>query len=344
MRKVPVNEAVGLVLCHDITRIIPGEEKCRAFRKGQLITPADVPRLQDLGKEHIYVWESVRDIVHEDEAALRLARHIAGPGLSWSEPNQGRVSLQAQHDGLLKVRTDQLSQINNLDDVIVATLHNNRVVRKGQTVAGTRIIPLTVERSILEEAENICCQPPVPLLTVKPFQPLWVGIITTGSEVYQGRIQDGFSRVLRRKTVPFGARVLGQVIVPDDPYHTSIEIRQMIAEGCELILVTGGMSVDPDDVTPVGIRNSGAEVVFYGAPVLPGSMFMLGYLGHVAICGLPGCVMYNRTTILDLVLPRIFAGERISRAEIVALGHGGLCQECKVCRFPACAFGKSTVI
>ena len=136
---------------------------------GQLITLADVPRLQDLGKEHIYVWESVRDIVHEDEAALRLARHIAGPGLSWSEPNQGRVSLQAQHDGLLKVRTDQLSQINNLDDVIVATLHNNRVVRKGQTVAGTRIIPLTVERSILEEAENICCQPPVPLLTVKPF-------------------------------------------------------------------------------------------------------------------------------------------------------------------------------
>lgn len=340
MRKVPVTKAVGMVLCHDITRIIPGVEKCRAFRKGQMITPGDVPELLKLGKEHVYVWESVGDLVHEDEASLRLARHAAGPGLTWELPNQGRANLKAARPGLLKVKTEQLILINSLDGVIFSTLHNNRVVTKGQVVAGTRVIPLTIQRSILEEAETLAALPE-PLLTVKPFQPLGVGIITTGSEVYHGRIQDGFGPILRQKLVPYGASILGQVIVPDDPDTISREIQRFIADGAGLVLVTGGMSVDPDDVTPLGIRAAGAEIAFYGAPVLPGSMFMLGYQGDVPICGLPGCVMFNHITILDLVLPRIFAGERISRSEIIALGHGGLCEECSTCRYPACAFGKS---
>jgi molybdenum cofactor synthesis domain-containing protein len=325
MRKVPVTEAVGMVLCHDITRIVPGIEKGRAFRRGQVITPGDIPKLLDIGKENIYVWESDETLIHEDEAALSLARHAAGPGLRWDQPNQGRVNLRAVHDGL--------------EDIAMATAHNNRIVTKGQIVAGTRVIPLAVHRDILEEAEEICSQPG-PLITVKPFQPLWLGVVTTGSEVYSGRIQDGFCSVIKQKAAPFGAKVLGQVIVPDDPYMISKEIHQYIAEGAELVLVTGGMSVDPDDVTPTAIRATGADVISYGAPVLPGSMFMLAYLGHVPVCGLPGCVMFNSITIFDLLLPRIFAGERIRRQDIMALGHGGLCDECAVCHFPACSFGK----
>ena len=339
MRKVPVTEAVGMVLCHDITRIIPGREKGRAFRRGQVITPGDIPTLLDLGKEHIYVWESEETMIHEDEAALSLARHAAGPGLRWDQPSQGRVNLRALHDGLLKVDVNQLNSVNSLDDIAMATAHNNRVVTKEQIVAGTRVIPLAVRRDILEEAEEICSQAG-PLLTVKPFQSLWIGVVTTGSEVYSGRIQDGFCSVIKQKASLFGAKMLGQVIVPDDPFLISHEIRQFIAQGAELVMVTGGMSVDPDDVTPVGIRATGANVVSYGAPVLPGSMFMLAYLGHVPVCGLPGCVMFNSVTIFDLILPRIFAGERVSKADIVALGHGGLCDECADCRFPACSFGK----
>ena len=200
MRKVPVTEAVGMVLCHDITRIIPGCEKGRAFRRGQVITPGDIPKLLDLGKEHIYVWEPEIDLIHEDEAALRLARHAAGPGLSWDQPNQGRVNIRATRKGLLKVQVDRLHQLNELDDVVMATLHNNRVVAKDQVVAGTRVIPLAIQRHLLEAAEEISGKPS-PLITVKPFQPLWVGVVTTGSEVYSGRIQDGFA-ALSAKTAP----------------------------------------------------------------------------------------------------------------------------------------------
>ncbi|NLJ77035.1 MAG: molybdopterin-binding protein [Peptococcaceae bacterium] len=339
MRKVPVTEAVGMVLCHDITRIIPGREKGRAFRRGQVITPGDIPTLLDLGKEHIYVWETGNSLIHEDEAALSLARHAAGPGLKWDQPSQGRVNLRAAYDGLLKVHVKQLNKLNNTNDVVMATAHNNRYVKEGQIVAATRITPLAVHSDILKEAERICTKES-PLLEVKPFQSLWLGVVTTGSEIYSGRIRDGFCSIIRQKTAVFGAKMLGQVIVPDDPHLICAEVRQFVAEGAQMVLVTGGMSVDPDDVTPVGIRATGAEVVSYGAPALPGAMFMLAYLGRVPICGLPGCVMFNGVTIFDLVLPRIFAGERISREEIVSLGHGGLCAECTTCHYPACSFGK----
>ena len=338
MREVPVEEAVGLILGHDVTRIIPGREKSRAFKKGHVIQREDIARLLDLGKKHIYVWETVPGMVHEDEASLRLARLSAGPGVVWDGPNQGKVSLSAAHDGLLKVRADVLGQVNALEGVALSTLHNNRPVAKGKVVAGTRVIPLMIGEEILAAAERLCDGEP--LLQVKPLESLWVGLVTTGSEVYEGRIKDGFCSVVRQKVTPLGGRLLGRVIVPDDARVIAAEIRRLVGEGAQLVLVTGGMSVDPDDVTPAGIRGTGAEVVFYGTPILPGSMFMLGYLGRVPVCGLPGCVMFNRTTVFDLLLPRIFAGERLTRAEIVALGHGGLCEECEVCRFPACAFGK----
>ncbi|NLW44094.1 MAG: molybdopterin-binding protein [Syntrophomonadaceae bacterium] len=344
MRKVPVGDAVGMTICHDITRIIPGEKKSREFRRGDVITPGDINRLRLLGKESVYVWEPDSEHIHEDEAALRLARHAAGPGLAWSEPNQGKVVLIAQHDGLFKVQVDRLNMINRIGDLAIATLHNNRVVKKGEVVAGVKAIPLTVHRSKLDEAEKICCRPPEHLLSVKPFLSLWTGVVITGTEVYSGRIQDGFGSLLRRKTAPFGARMMGQVIVPDSVEVIAEEIRYLVSDGAELILVTGGMSVDPDDVTPMAIRATGAEVVFYGAPVLPGSMFMLAYRGHVPVCGVPAGALFHKVTILDLILPRIFAGERIEREDIILMGHGGLCQDCPVCHYPNCTFGKTTSV
>lgn len=340
MRKVPVEDAVGLTLGHDITKIVPGREKYRAFRRGHIVCEQDIARLKDMGKEHIFVWEPDDNLVHEDEAALRLAQAAAGAGVVFSEPSQGRVNLKADYDGLLKVQLAQLNWINNLDSVIFSTLHNNRVVAQNQVIAGTRVVPVAIEKAILEEAVRLGREP-VPLLTVKPFHPLWAAVVTTGSEINSGRIKDGFGKTMRQKINPYGGRWMGQTIVPDDPQLITREIQNFIAGGADLILVTGGMSVDADDATPNAIRACGAEVVFYGAPVLPGSQFMLAYQGHIPVLGVPGGVMYNKVTTLDLLLPRLFAGDIISRADIVALGHGGLCEECQVCRFPACPFGKA---
>lgn len=342
MRKVAVEEAVGLILGHDITRIVPGQKKYCAFRRGHRITTEDIPSFLSLGKKNILVWEPDDNLTHEDEAAFRLAAAAAGPGIEWTEPNQGRVNLKASYDGIFKVQNETLNWINNIDHLIFATIHNNRTVVKGQRVAGTRIVPIAIDNTDLEEAEKLCSQP-TPLLRIKPYQPLWVGVINTGSEINSGLIRDGFAKVIRRKIVPFGGRWLGHVTVPDNAEVIAQEIQNFIAEGAQLILLTGGMSVDADDVTPNGIRKSGAEVVFYGAPVLPGSQFMLAYQGNVAICGVPGGALFNRITTLDLLLPRIFCGEEISRADIIALGHGGLCDECAVCHYPLCPFGKSSI-
>ncbi|HPT69206.1 MAG TPA: molybdopterin-binding protein [Syntrophomonas sp.] len=343
MRKVAVEEAVGLTLGYDITRIVPGREKYRAFRRGQVICPEDISKLKDIGKEHIYIWDPDDDMVHEDDAALRLAQCAAGSGLYWGEPNQGRVNLKADYAGLLKVQVEGLNMLNNLEDIVFATLHNDRVVVEGQTVAGTRVVPVAVDQKLMFEAEKICADV-APILSIKPFKPLWTAIVTTGTEVNSGRIKDGFASVIRNKITPYSGRWMGQVIVPDDPELISREIHNFVAEGVQLVIVTGGMSVDADDATPQAIRKSGADVVFYGAPILPGSQFMLAYQGHVPICGVPGGALFSRKTTLDLLLPRIFAEDRIERSDIVAMGHGGLCEECKQCHFPQCPFGKTTVL
>ncbi len=340
MRKVAVEESVGMTLGYDITKIIPGAEKYRAFRKGQIITASDIEKLKDIGKEHIYIWEPDENLLHEDDAALRLAKMVVGPGLNWTEPNQGRVNLWADHDGLLKVQVERLNQLNNLDEIVFATLHNDRVVIEGQTVAGTRVVPVAIDRQIIETAEKICAGL-TPMLTVKPFKALWVAVVTTGTEVNSGRIKDGFARIIRQKIAPFGGRWMGQVIVPDDPELITREIHNFVAEGAGLVVVTGGMSVDADDATPQAIRDTGANVVFYGAPILPGSQFMLAYQGHIPICGVPGGALFSRKTTLDLLLPRIFAGDVINRMDIVTMGHGGLCEECAICHFPQCPFGKA---
>lgn len=339
MKKVSIHQAVGMTLSHDITKIVPSKEKIRAFKRGHIITSADIPLLQDLGKENIYVWEQDENFIHEDEAALRLATAISGKGISWGNPNQGKVSLKAEHEGLLEIDVKGMDEINNIEGIILASLRRGQVVDKDTIIAGTRIIPLAIEKDILKNAEQICCDYQ-PIISVIPFLPLRVGIVTTGNEVYHGRIKDGFCSVLQQKIIPYHADLINQVIVPDSPEVISAQIQQLIKEGAQLIFVTGGMSVDPDDVTPTGIKQTGAQVAFYGVPVLPGSMLMLAYLDDVPICGIPGCVMFNGITSLDLILPYLFTGQKISRSQIVKLGNGGLCQECSTCYYPNCSFGK----
>lgn len=340
MRKVAVGEAVGLELGYDITKIVPGTEKYRAFRKGHVITEDDIPKLLDMGKEHIFVWEPEEGLIHEDEGAIRLAKLAAGTGLTLTEPSQGRVNLKADIDGLLKVNVELLNKMNHLTDIVFATLHNNRSVSKGQLVAGTRVVPIAVPKVTLEEVEKLTASS-APMLTVKPFLPLKVGIVTTGSEVYSGRIKDGFADVIKQKISPFGGNILGQAFAPDKYNIITEEILNFLEKGAELVIVTGGMSVDADDVTPQGIKETKADVVFYGAPILPGSQFMLAYKDGIPIIGVPGGALYSRKTTLDLLLPWLFAQDPINYANIAAMGHGGLCEDCKVCHFPQCSFGKA---
>ena len=339
MKQVPVADAVGMVLGHDITRIVPGEFKGPAFKKGQVITAADIPRLLEIGKEHVFAFDLADGNVHEDDAALRIARAAAGPGLTLTEPVEGKVNLVASQAGLLKVRAAPLCRLNAIEDVMFATLHNNRPVNSQTPVAGTRVIPLTVGEETVAAAEAVCGSD-FPLIEVRPFISCKVGVVTTGSEVYHGRIADRFGPVLHGKFAELGSTVIRQVFVSDDVDMTANAICSLRDEGAQLIAVTGGMSVDPDDQTPAGIRAAGGNVVTYGAPVLPGAMFMLAYLGDVPVVGLPGCVMYYRTSIFDLTVPRLLTGERLTRADIITMGHGGFCSACDPCRYPACAFGK----
>ncbi|PRR69500.1 molybdopterin-binding protein [Neomoorella humiferrea] len=342
LQRVRVEDSVGTVLAHDLTKIVPGEFKGRRFKKGHIIQAEDIPELLTMGKEHLYVMALGPDEIHEDEVAIRLARAAAGDGdhgLEFSEPQEGKVNIIAARDGLLKINMAILEDVNSRPEVILATLHNNYPVRAGQVVAGTRLIPLVGPRAEIERIEEIC-RLAGGIIRVAPYRRLRVGLITTGNEVYKGRIKDAFGPVVRAKIADYGSKVEGEEIVPDDAEAIRQAITAMIDAGMEMVVLTGGMSVDPDDVTPEGIRRSGAEVVTYGAPVLPGAMFMLAYLGEVPVMGLPGCVMYYRATIFDLVLPRICAGERLTRKDIAGLAAGGLCQGCTQCRYPACAFGK----
>jgi hypothetical protein len=339
MKQVPVDEAVGMVLCHDITRIVPGEFKGRMFRKGQRIQEKDIPLLKDLGKEHLYVFELREGWIHEDDAALRIAGAAAGPGITLSGPSEGRVNLVAAEHGLLKVDVEALSRINNVEEVVFSTLHTNQPVSAGRPVAGTRIIPLVTREANVAEVEEIC-RKTAPVVSIRPFRPLSAGIVTTGSEVFSGRIQDRFGPVLKTKFAELGSQVMGQVLVSDDIQKTVDAIHGFINQGAGMVAVTGGMSVDPDDQTPAAIRAAGCKVVTYGAPTFPGAMFMLAYLDGVPVVGLPGCVMYYRASIFDLVIPRLLAGDILTRADIAAMGHGGFCSSCPDCRYPICAFGK----
>jgi molybdopterin biosynthesis enzyme len=339
MQSLPVSQAIGHVLAHDVTRIVPGVSKGPAFKKGHIIKAQDIETLLDMGKANIYVLALSSEQVHEDTAAVRIASAAAGPGLKMTAPCEGRINLASQYPGLLKVNTQALTCLNSIRDVVFATLHGNHRVESGQPVAGTRVVPLVVSDQLVSEAEALCRRHH-PLISVKAFKSLPVGMIITGSEVFLGRIKDQFGPVVRKKFNALGSRIVRQIYVGDDSSKMVEGIRSLIDGGAKMVVLTGGMSVDPDDRTTAGIRSAGAQVVTYGAPTFPGAMFMLAYMGHIPVLGLPGCVMYHRTSIFELVVPRLVAGERLGREEIVQLGHGGFCAGCTPCRYPLCGFGK----
>lgn len=341
IQTIKVEEAVGKVLSHDITKIVKGESKGASFKKGHIIKIEDIPELLKLGKENIYILDLDQTDVHEDNAGIRLGNAVSGTGTIWSGPKESRVNIYAEYEGLLKVNIPALEEINDLPDVILSTLPNNTVVKKGDLLAGTKVIPLVVPEQTVLTAENICRQAGW-VVKVLPFQSLKFGVVITGNEVYKKRIRDGFGPVIKEKVEAYGSSVLGVDFAPDDVEVIASKINKMSDDGADIIIVTGGMSVDPDDVTPKAIRLTGANVEKYGSPALPGAMFMLAYLGDIPVMGVPACGMFFKITIVDLLLPRLLAGERVTRRDIVALANGGLCKACPECRYPNCTFGKGS--
>lgn len=338
MRRIETIHAVGHVLCHDLTRIVPREYKGAQFCKGHVVTEEDIPMLLSMGKEHLFVWEMDDDHLHENDAALRLGALCQNEFMQASDIREGKLELTATRDGLFTVDTERLLQINSLDEIMIATRHTNTAVKAGDKLCGTRVIPLVIAKSQIEKAEAIGAGKP--LMTLTPFKPLKAGIVTTGSEVFHGRIEDKFTPVVQDKIAAFGVETVAHITTDDAVGHIREAIATMRAQGVDLILCTGGMSVDPDDCTPAAIRDSGARIVTYGAPVLPGAMLLVGYYADgVPVLGLPGCVMYAKATVFDLLLPRIVAGVEITKRDIVKLGCGGLCLNCKVCTYPNCGFG-----
>jgi molybdenum cofactor synthesis domain-containing protein len=342
MKLIKTEDAVGQVLCHDITQIIKGVTKDAIFRKGHIITEEDIPVLLSVGKDNIYVWENDDTMLHENDAARILYSLCENKYMRGSDIKEGKIELIAECDGLLKVDREILKRVNSLGDMMIATRHGDTVVHTGDKLAGTRIIPLVIKKEKMEQANKVCEGRPI--LTIKPFGKKKVGIITTGNEVYHNRIQDTFTPVVIEKLEEFQAEVIYHEICDDNHERITAACMKAVEAGADVVICTGGMSVDPDDRTPLAIKNTGAEIISYGSPVLPGAMFLLAYYHKgeqvIPMVGLPGCVMYGKRTVFDIVLPRIMAEDMVTADELAALGEGGLCLSCQVCTYPNCGFGK----
>ena len=342
LKKIKLKEAVGTQLAHDITEIRPGEFKGPAFSKGHTVCDEDICHLQKLGKNHLFLIDLAEDEIHENQAAAILAKGLAGNGICWEDnPKEGKINLYAENDGLLTVNVASLAALNMVEEVMCATLHNHTQVKKGELVAATRAIPLVMKRAPIERAAVIAGQNGG-VLSVQPLRRAKAGLVITGNEVYHGLIEDRFAPVLTDKIKALGSEVAGVAFAPDDANAISNAIRSHLEKNCDLILLSGGMSVDPDDVTRKGIRQAGANEFNYGAAVLPGAMFLVAYIGEVPLLGVPACGLHHRTTVLDLVLPRVLAGEKVAKKELAFFGHGGLCRDCPECSFPHCPFGKGS--
>ena len=340
IKRIRVEDAVGRKLAHDITEIRPGEFKGAAFSKGHTVCNEDICHLQKLGKNNLYLVELEEGEIHENQAAAILAQALAGEGIVWeNKPQEGKIKLLAEIDGLLVVDSTTLAAFNMVDEVMCATLHSHTLVKKGDQVAATRAIPLIMKSAPIERAAAIARQNGA-VVSVKPLRHIRAGLVITGNEVYHNLIEDRFAPILTQKIKALGSEVAGLTFAPDDANVICDAIRSHLEDGCDLLLLSGGMSVDPDDVTRKGIRLAGADEVHYGAAVLPGAMFLAAYIGDVPILGIPACGLYHRITVLDLILPRILAGEKIGKTELAFLGHGGLCRDCAECTYPLCAFGK----
>ena len=339
MKQIRIEDAVGCILSHDVTKIVPGEFKGRLFKKGHVIKEEDIEKLLDIGKEHIYVWKPKENELHENDAAIRIKDLVLGEGCTISEEiKEGKIDFFADRQGVLKINKDLLLKLNMVGEIIVSTMHNNTPVKKGEKIGATRVIPLIINEEKIIEAENLIKEK---IIRVEEIKPKKAVLITTGNEVYKGRIKDAFLPVMEEKLGYYGSEIIRQVILPDDKEMISENIIKAIEEDkVDVVICTGGMSVDPDDVTPSAIKDCNGEIVTYGAPVLPGAMFLLAYYKNTPILGVPSCAMYAKRTILDLVLPRVLADEKLTFEDIASYGNGGMCLSCEICSFPHCSFGK----
>lgn len=337
MKKIRVEDAVGMALCHDITAMRDGF-KGAAFKRGHVISQEDIPALLDLGKRTVFVWEDNAGEIHEEDAALRMAAMAPVEGAHYTAPSEGKVLLMADQRGMFRVDTALLQKINSIGDITISTLPDHYPVEPGARLASMRIVPLVTKEEQILRAEQLCAEKK--LLDLRPYQEKKLGVIITGSEIYSGRIQDKFEPVVRAKMKQYPAQILGVTICDDDLDMITSEAKKFLDQGADLLIFTGGMSVDPDDLTPTAIRTLGADIVTHGVPSQPGNMTLVAYLGETAILGVPGAAISLPTTIFDVLLPQIFAGDSITKADLIRLGDGGLCQLCKSCHFPNCTFGR----
>lgn len=339
MKKVKVEDAIGMVVAHDLTKIVPGEFKGAAFKKGHIIEVKDIEELKFIGKNHVYIIEMNSEMLHEDQAALELGQAIGGENTYIKSPSEGKVNILAAWDGLLKINTSLLYEINYIKDIVVSTLHNNTVVEKDTIVSATKVTPLVVEKRYINQVKDIL-RNVSGIIDIIPFKVQKVGIVITGTEIYEGIITDKFAPILKEKVSNYKAIVEDVIFVPDDLEKTTNAIEIFKSRGCSLIICSGGMSVDADDLTPVAIEKVASEIITYGSPVIPGAMFMLAYSDDITYVGIPACGMFSKITVFDVLLPRIMAKDKISKREINELSHGGLCLKCNICHYPICPFGK----
>ena len=339
MKEMKTKDAVGQVLCHDITVIIKDVKKGVAFKKGHVIEEKDIEVLLSLGKDNIFIWEKEDGQVHENDAAQILLNLCADENMNHSDVSEGKIDISAKEDGLFVVNLDLLNKVNSLGEIIIATRSNYYPVKKNDKLAGTRVIPLIINEEKLNMAKDIVKDEKI--LSLHKFKPHKVGVIATGNEIYYKRIEDTFTPVIAAKLAEYGSVIETHIVLPDNSDDLTKTINEMLERNdLDMVICMGGMSVDPDDRTPLAIKNTGAEIISYGAPVLPGAMFLISYKNGKPILGLPGCVMYAKRTIFDLMLPRILAGLKISQKDLRTLGNGGLCLNCDECTFPNCGFGK----
>lgn len=337
MKKINVEDAVGMELCHDITAMRDGF-KGAAFKRGHVIREEDIPALLDLGKRKVFVWEENAGEIHEEDAARRMAAMAQVEGTHYTDISEGKVLLIADTRGMFRADTELLRQINGIGDLTISTLPDHYPVEAGARLASMRIVPLVTKEEQIIRAEELCRGKK--LLDLRPYHHLKAGVIITGSEVYSGRIKDKFEPVVREKLKKYPSEILGVTICDDDRDMIVHAAETYLREGADLLIFTGGMSVDPDDITPTAIRRLGADIITHGVPAQPGNMTLTAYLGNVAILGIPGAAISLPTTIFDVLLPQVFAKDKITKEDLIRLGDGGLCQLCGNCHFPNCTFGR----
>lgn len=337
MKKINVEDAVGMTLCHDITAMRDGF-KGAAFKRGHVIQQEDIERLLDLGKRTVFIWEDDAGEIHEEDCALRLAAMAPVEGAHYTEPSEGKVLLMADKRGMFRVDTELLKKVNSIGDITISTLPDHYPVEAGARLASMRIVPLVTQEQQIIDAEKLC--EGTKLLDIRPYQHKKIGVIITGSEIYTGRIKDKFEPVVRAKLSKYPSEILGVTICDDELDMIVDAARKYLDQGADFLIFTGGMSVDPDDLTPTAIRQIGADIVSHGVPSQPGNMTLVAYLGQTAMLGVPGAAISLPTTLFDVLLPQIFTGDSLTKEDLIRLGDGGLCQLCKPCHFPNCTFGR----